>query len=276
MHELSVQILLNTETVVLRDVVCSADCRHRSAEEWTEVTHLVFPYRGVYVRHLGRDDAVAEANQVLFFNGMEGYRISHPVAGGDASLSLTMPEPLLRELAPKEQKRPGSVLAMKPQRLRLDPRAQALAALLRHLTSRSAAEPLEAECLVLMLIRRSLGERTSHRPQASTALQKLSDRAKLILASEPARRWTLTEIAAQVGASPVYLTQVFRKVEGIPLYGYQLRLRLARALDLLDQYQDLAALALDLGFSSHSHFSAAFRRAYGRTPSQFQRSAHLR
>ena len=30
---------------------------------------LVFPYRGVYVRHLGSDQAVAEANQVLFFNG---------------------------------------------------------------------------------------------------------------------------------------------------------------------------------------------------------------
>jgi AraC-like DNA-binding protein len=26
-----------------------------------------------------------------------------------------------------------------------------------------------------------------------------------------------------------------------------------------------------LGFSSHSHFSSAFRQAYGRTPTQFQR-----
>src|SRR5262249_9496939 len=162
-----------------------------------EVTHLVFPYRGVYVRHLGRDDAVAEANQVLFFNGMEGYRISHPVAGGDASLSLTIAEPLLRELAPKEQLRNGSELAMKPARLRIDPAAQALVALLRHRLSRRAAEPLEAESLVLSLIRRSLGGRTSHHPKATPALQKLSDRAKLVLASDPARRWTLRGIAAQ-------------------------------------------------------------------------------
>ena len=74
----------------------------------------------------------------------------------------------------------------------------------------------------------------------------------------------------------MYLTQVFQQVEGIPLYRYQLRLRLARALDLLDRYHDLAALALDLGFSSHSHFSAAFRQAYGRAPSELQRSARLR
>jgi len=59
-------------------------------------------------------------------------------------------------------------------------------------------------------------------------------------------------------------------VEGMPLYQYQLRLRLARGLDLLSEYDDLAALSLELGFSSHSHFSAAFRSAYGRSPSDFR------
>jgi AraC-like DNA-binding protein len=74
-----------------------------------------------------------------------------------------------------------------------------------------------------------------------------------------------------VRGSPVYLTQVFQQVEGLPLYRYHLRLRLARALDLLPQYDDLTALSLDLGFSSHSHFSAAFRLVYGRSPSEFRR-----
>ena len=91
--------------------------------------------------------------------------------------------------------------------------------------------------------------------------------------SDLARRWTLKEIAAEVRGSPVYLTQVFQQVEGIPLYRYQLRLRLARALDLIDRYDDLTALSLDLGFSSHSHLSAAFRRVYGRSPSEFRQSA---
>jgi len=36
------------------------------------------------------------------------------------------------------------------------------------------------------------------------------------------------------------------------------------------------SLALELGFSSHSHFSAAFKQAYGQTPSAFQRSARIR
>ena len=95
----------------------------------------------------------------------------------------------------------------------------------------------------------------------------------LFRSGRPARRWTLAEIAAEVRGSPVYLTQVFQQVEGLPLYRYQLRLRLARALDLLAQYDDLTALSMDLGFSSHSHFSAAFREAYGRSPSEFRQSA---
>jgi AraC-like DNA-binding protein len=101
----------------------------------------------------------------------------------------------------------------------------------------------------------------------------LVDRVKLVLASDLARRWTLAEIAAEVRGSPVYLTQVFQQVEGLPLYRYQLRLRLARALDLLALYDDLTDLSQELGFSSHSHFSAAFREAYGRSPSEFRQSA---
>jgi AraC-like DNA-binding protein len=62
----------------------------------------------------------------------------------------------------------------------------------------------------------------------------------------------------------------------MPLYRYQLRLRLACALDMLGRRDDLTRLSLDLGFSSHSHFTAAFRQAYGRTPAEFQRSVHLR
>lgn len=276
MSQFSVQLLLNTDTATIRDVVCGGECRHRSAEECAGATHLVFPYRGVYVRHVGRSDAVAEANQVLFFSREEAYRVSHPVAGGDASLSLAVKEPLLQELAPKEQLRSGAGPVFRRLRRRIDPRTQALTALLRHSLQRQVAETLEAETLALTLVRRALGERTSHAAGASFGREKLVDRAKLVLASDLARRWTLAEVAAEVGVSAVYLTQVFQQVEAMPLYRYQLRLRLARALDLLGRYDDLTALGMDLGFSSHSHFSAAFQQAYGRTPKEFQRSLRLR
>ena len=65
----------------------------------------------------------------------------------------------------------------------------------------------------------------------------------------------------------------FQQVEGVPLHRYHLRLRLARALDLLPRCEDMSALAMDLGFSSHSHFAAAFKQMYGRTPSEFRACA---
>jgi AraC family transcriptional regulator len=273
MSEIAVQSLLKTLTVTVRDVYCKGSCRGQGAEECATDTQLVFPYRGVYVRRLGRDEAVAEANQALFFNAAEGYRVSHPVPGGDASLTLVISEGDLRELAPRAFLRDGAALAFRQQRLRIDPQAQALVAQLGHSLRHNTAEPLEAESLALTLARRALGPRTTHAAGASVGRRRLADRVKLALATDLARRWTLAEIATEVGGSPVYLTQVFKQVEGLPLYRYQLRLRLARALDLLAQYDDLTALSLDLGFSSHSHFSAAFREAYGRSPSEFRRTA---
>jgi AraC-like DNA-binding protein len=172
--------------------------------------------------------------------------------------------------------RGGDELAFRRHRRRIDARTQALVATLRYSLNRPVAETLEAESLTLTLIRTALGERTSNATRASVGRQKLADRAKLLLSSDPARRWTLGEIGAAIGVSPVYMTQVFQQVEGMPLYRYQLRLRLARALNLLAHYEDLTTLSMDLGFSSHSHFSSAFRQTYGRTPAEFQRSVRLR
>lgn len=276
MSEFSVRSLLNTPSVAVDDVRCQGSRPDQGDEECTATTQVVFPYRGVYVRHLGEDEAVADGNQVLFFNAAEGYRVSHPVPGGDGSLTLGLGDPLLRELAPPALLRGGAPLAFRRQRLRIDARTQVLVALLRHSLRENVVEPLEAETLALTLVHRALGPRTTHSAGATVGRQRLVDRVKLVLASDLARRWTLAEIAAEVRGSPVYLTQVFQQVEGLPLYRYQLRLRLGRALDLLPQYDDLTALGLDLGFSSHSHFSASLRQMYGRSPSEFRQFARRR
>jgi AraC-like DNA-binding protein len=276
MSELAVRLLHETPAIAIRDIVCSGTCRHKSAEECASATHLVFPYRGVFARHVGRSEAVGDLNQLIFFNDGEEYSISHPADGGDACLSLLVAEEVLRELAPVEQVVAGGHLRFRRQQRGIDPKAQLLIALLRHRLTRKIAEPFEAEAIAFALVARALGERSPNTGEPRLGRQKIVDRAKRMLASDPARRWTSTEIGREVGVSPVYLTQLFRQVEGVPLYRYHLRLRLARALDLLDRYDDLTALGLDLGFSSHSHFTAAFRQAYGQTPRALQRSAGIR
>ena len=114
-------------------------------------THLVFPYRGVYLRHVGSAQSVADANHVLLFNAGEGYQVSHPVEGGDASFVLVLAERLLREIAPPALLREGGVTAFRTQSLRIDPRSQALVAVLRHGLVAGTVEPLEAESLALTL-----------------------------------------------------------------------------------------------------------------------------
>ncbi|MEL1265348.1 AraC family transcriptional regulator [Pseudoxanthomonas putridarboris] len=273
MSDFKVHRLLDTGTVTVRNVLCPGDCRHRSAEECASSTHLVFPYRGIYLRHVGSDQSVADANHVLFFNAGESYQVSHPVAGGDASLVLEVSPPLLREIVPAGLFHKRDEPGFRMQSLRIDPRAQALVALLRHSLQSGGIESLEAESLALTLACRSLGPRTTHATGATHARRRLVDRVKVLLASDLGRRWSLAEIAAEIGGSPVYLTQAFQQVEGMPLHRYHLRLRLARALDLVVHCADMSALALDLGFSSHSHFAAAFKQVHGRTPSAFRQSA---
>src|SRR4029453_4181205 len=194
-EQFAVQALLTTPAVTVTDVVCSGACRRKSDEECATETHLVFPYRGVYVRHIGRDDAVAEANQVLFFNAREGYRVSHPLGGGDACVDLVIDDSVLRELAPRERVRDCERLMFVRQRMRIDPRAQVLVALLRHSLHKGIAEPLEAESLALVLAQRALGPRTSLVAGASFGQQRLVYRAKLALASDLCRRRMLEEIA---------------------------------------------------------------------------------
>jgi AraC-like DNA-binding protein len=272
MSELDVSRLLSTESMTVRRIVCAGTCRHRGAEEYSAHTHLTFPYRGVYVRHVGRQQAVADANHVQFFNATETYRVSHPVSGGDHNLVVTLSEELLRELVPAETLTPGTTLRFRGQQHRIDARAHVLAATLRHGLSLGTLDALAGESLLLALVSGSVGARTSHAPRATVGRRRIVDRVKLVLMADLSRRWQLAEIAAEVGRSPVYLTQLFQQVEGVPLYRYHLRLRLARALDMIPRCDDLAALALELGFSSHAHFTSTFRQTYGRTPSGFKRA----
>ncbi len=78
--------------------------------------------------------------------------------------------------------------------------------------------------------------------------------------------WTLNDVADAACCSPFHLARTFRRATGLSLHGYRQRLRLAAALQRLEEGErDLAALAHDLGFSSQSHLGEAFRQGVGVT-----------
>jgi AraC family transcriptional regulator len=106
---------------------------------------------------------------------------------------------------------------------------------------------------------------------------ELVTRVKEYLANRAHARAGLADIAREVAVSPSYLARTFRRIEEVPIHRYALRLRLQRATLLVATSDDLAGLALELGFSSHSHFSTAFRRWTGYSPTVYRariREAH--
>jgi AraC-like DNA-binding protein len=204
---------------------------------------------------------------VLFFAADDVHQVSHPVPGGDACIVITLSPAAMAELA--EISRLGDA---NPRRRTLDASAQGLRAVLLSRLAGGDATQVEAESLALALVTKTMAPLRAPRRRASRSKLALVDRVKLLLASSTAQRLSLGEIGKAVGASPVYLTQVFSELEGLPLYRYQLRLRLAQALARLPGEQDLAALAQNLGFSSHSQFTTLFRQTYGLPPADFMRA----
>jgi AraC family transcriptional regulator len=271
--EYDARLLLHMNAVTVWDVVCPGVSREKADEESAPGTRLVFPYRGVFAHSVGAIEYIGDANHVIVINESEPYQVSHPVAGGDATLTIGIDRATLLDVTPAEYLCATEPPALNRLGLRIDTRTQLLSAQLRQRLVRHTIDPLEAEALALELVRHTLGDRASHTARNGNGRpERMADRVKLLLSADPWRRWTLEEIANLIGVTPVYLTDVFRRVEGIPLYRYHIRIRLVRALAVLADCDSVEELAFDLGFHSHSHFSAAFKQAFWQTPSEFKRS----
>jgi AraC-like DNA-binding protein len=84
----------------------------------------------------------------------------------------------------------------------------------------------------------------------------------------------LAELGRRSGYSVFHLCRIFRERSGLTLHAWQDRLRLLTALEqVAEPGSELGEVALDLGYSSHSHFTTTFRRAFGLTPSAFRTTA---
>ena len=83
---------------------------------------------------------------------------------------------------------------------------------------------------------------------------------------------TLDQLAREVHSSPFHLSRTFRRVTGVALHSYITELRLRESLERVwDSTIPLDRVACDLGFSSHSHFTARFRHSFGVMPSALRK-----
>jgi AraC-like DNA-binding protein len=265
--------LLDLSVGLVENLRCDGVRRCTRLEDFSPEFQVCLPYRGILVWHVGRDEVVGDANQVLFVTGGESYRISGPLPTGYAELIITPALCVLSEISRAAEAHLSAHPLFRRRSWRANPRLQSFRGrFLCWATGASDVDDIEADELVIALLRSALQVDAPRDRPCGPTTARLIRRTKEFLEAELSNRLRLIDVGRAVGASPAYLTDIFRRVEGTSLHQYLTRLRLSRALLELPHAEDLTMLALDVGFSSHSHFSAAFRRAFGCTPSQFRQT----
>jgi AraC-like DNA-binding protein len=96
-------------------------------------------------------------------------------------------------------------------------------------------------------------------------------RALSMLHAQPARAWTVDELARAVGLSRSALAQRFTELLGQPPMQYLARWRLQIASrELLGESKPLAAVAEQVGYESEAAFNRAFKREFGMPPAAWR------
>jgi AraC-like DNA-binding protein len=96
------------------------------------------------------------------------------------------------------------------------------------------------------------------------------ERATAILRTHLAEPPDIEALGAQVGCSPFYLSRLFSKETGMTIPQYVRQVRMERAAELLLQGRhNVTEAAMEVGYSSLSHFSKAFCTTIGCCPTLF-------
>ncbi|MCO5100758.1 MAG: AraC family transcriptional regulator [Burkholderiaceae bacterium] len=105
-------------------------------------------------------------------------------------------------------------------------------------------------------------------------------RALSLLHAEPARRWTIEQLAGEAGTSRSVLAERvlaerFTHLVGLPPMHYLTQWRMQRAAQLLAQpgRNKIVAIAQAVGYESEAAFSRAFRKSAGVAPSAWRRQS---
>src|SRR5215468_6142031 len=159
-----------------------------------------------------------------------------------------------------------------------DPAAQQLLTLLlADFASECPAGRLYTDHLIHALACRVLGLSRDVSPSGVTRpaaglpnriLRRVVDRMRISDA-----QLSLESLAQESGYSRVHFIRMFKAATGRSPHNYLLNMRVERVCELLSNPAlSLIDIALDCGFSSHSHMTRAFRQFLGITPSEYRRA----
>jgi AraC family transcriptional regulator len=240
-------------------------------------TLFAFPREGVWIQHEGREPFVADANTVTYYNKGQVYTRQKLGEWGDQSEWFAVsPEAVAETLSAHD---PAAIdRPHRPFHFTHGPSGPdsylRQRMVFEHVSREYDADRLFVEEAVLSILgdvtrlayeRQGVkqGARMRHRRDVD-----LVEAARDLIARRFKENLSLADIAREVESSVFHLARIFKARTGFSLHAYRTQLRLRSALErLAEPGIDLIDIALDLGFSSHSHFTETFRRSFGKTPS---------
>jgi len=155
--------------------------------------------------------------------------------------------------------------------VRLTSAHQQLIATLRQPPVYAAAQSLWYQCKALELAVTFLLQPPREQEMFCTRQQRLAqervEQVIFLLKQNLAEPLSLEELGRKIGCSHFYLSRIFSAQTGHTITQHLRQLRMERAAELLKSGEhNVTETALEVGYSSLSHFSAAFHETFGCCP----------
>ncbi|OYR13385.1 helix-turn-helix domain protein [Brucella thiophenivorans] len=150
---------------------------------------------------------------------------------------------------------------------------EVLARLLEEEVSNPSQHSLYVENLIGAILARLLVEPENDEKQEYGRLtQAQMNKLKAHVSVSNDGRLSVAEMAAAVGLSESWFSNVFKQTTGQTPFQWQLTKRIDRAQKLLsDSDATVAGVAAQLGFTDQAHLTKAFRQIVGETPAAWRR-----
>jgi AraC-like DNA-binding protein len=241
---------------------------------------MVFPRSSVSITQRGHEPIIATPNVIVFYNEGQTYQRGKVSERGDDcawfGFSPALLEEAIRPFDPRVSDRP-----MRPFSFTHGPSSsgsflsQRLA--LQHLQIMDSPDDLFIQETMFQVLDDGLADQygwsRSRNPVDNPSRRDLARAVLEHLVLHFDQRIQLDDLAERFSFSRYHISRVFRQQIGTTIQRSLDGLRLRHALDaLLSGQADLAELAFALGYSSHSHFTLAFRRTFGMAPRELRQA----
>jgi AraC family transcriptional regulator len=255
-------------SLAVSDWHCPGDSAGVGPEEIVPVCEVSIGRAGSHAVRTAEGETVVERTQLLCMNAGDVFRPVRRALGLERRTTITLAAGAMRDLMD------GACVREPRFRVRTAPlTARAAIAhheLLLHVQA-AGRDELAIHTLALELAGHAChASRPRGAARPTSAIRDAIRAVQELLARRYAEPLTLAALAAHVGLSPWHLSRRFRVHTGLGLHKYRTRLRLLSALDRIRDARcpELARIAFDVGFSSHSHLTREFRAFFGVPPSR--------